>query len=199
MPLPRTRTFGRAVRNGCARTDRLLKPLLGLPPLWTIPDGALQWGCPVTRQSPNCRNSMGTQPLQQLFPPGGIDTGATPASRMPGPATRSTQTPLPAQVATMRRVAHGATASRSIEVGEADLCVACAWTAAVGGPALPATVAAMSRAAKPKAGGLWTRERRAVVAAAVIAMRRCTSRVLGGWLRSRLASAAHVAERAAGR
>ena len=72
---------------------------------------------------------------------------------------------------------------------------AAAVQAAVGGPALPATVAAMSRAAKPKAGGRWTRERRAVVSAAVVAMRRCTSHVLGGWLRGELASAAHVAER----
>ena len=94
----------------------------------------------------------------------------------------------------MRRVAHGATASRSLEVGKADLCVACAWTAAVGGPALPATVAAMNWAAKPKAGGLWPRERRAMVSAAVIAMRRCNS-----WLRSQQASAAHEAERAVGR
>ena len=65
---------------------------------------------------------------------------------------------------------------------------AAAVQAAAGGPALPATVAAMSRAAKPKAGGRWTRERRAVVSAAAPAMRRCTSRGLGGWLRSELAS-----------
>ena len=37
-----------------------------------------------------------------------------------------------------------------------------------------------------------------MVSAAVIAMRRCNSRDLGGWLRSQLASAAHVAERAVG-
>ena len=75
---------------------------------------------------------------------------------------------------------------------------AAAVQAAVGGPALPATVAAMSRAARPKAGGLWPRERRAMVSAAGIAMRRCNGHVLGGWLRSQLASAAHVAERAVG-
>ena len=49
-----------------------------------------------------------------------------------------------------------------------------------------------------EAEGLRTRESRAVVAVAVTAMRRCNSLVLGGWLRSRLASAAHVAERAVG-
>jgi hypothetical protein len=37
-----------------------------------------------------------------------------------------------------------------------------------------------------------------VVSIAATAMRRCNSRVLGGWLRSQLASAAHVAERAVG-
>jgi hypothetical protein len=37
-----------------------------------------------------------------------------------------------------------------------------------------------------------------MVSAAVIAMRRCNSRDLGGWLRSQQASAAHVAERAVG-
>ena len=41
--------------------------------------------------------------------------------------------------------------------------------AAALGPALPATVAVMSRAAKPNAGGLRTREGRAVVSASVTA------------------------------
>jgi hypothetical protein len=91
---------------------------------------------------------------------------------------------------------------RSLEVGEADSFAACAWTtvvqAALRGPALLATVAEMSQAAKPKAEGVKTRESRAVVSVTVSAMRRCNRRVLGGWLRSQLASAAHVAERAVG-
>jgi len=91
---------------------------------------------------------------------------------------------------------------RSLEVGEADSFAACAWTtvvqAALRGPALLATVAEMSQAAKPKAEGVKTRESRAVVSVTVSAMRRSNCRVLGGWLRSQLASAAHVAERGEG-
>ena len=75
---------------------------------------------------------------------------------------------------------------------------AAAVQAAVGGPALLATVAAMSRTAKPKAEGLPAIESRAVVSVAVTAMRRCNSHVLGGWFRSQLASVAHVTERAVG-
>jgi hypothetical protein len=52
-------------------------------------------GVPSRSAKPNCRNSMGAHPVQQLLPPGGIGAGARPAIRMPSPATRSTQMPLP--------------------------------------------------------------------------------------------------------
>ena len=65
---------------------------------------------------------------------------------------------------------------------------AAAVQAAVGRPALLATVAAMSRTAKPEGAACLTRDGRAVVSVAVAVTRRCNSRVRGGGLRSQLAA-----------
>ena len=87
-----------------------------------------------------CSDSMGAQPLQQRFSPSDIDVGA---SRMPSPATRSTQTQLPLSGDDATGGVTVPLPPRSLEVGEADSFAACAWTtavqAAVRGPALLAT------------------------------------------------------------
>jgi hypothetical protein len=118
MPLPRARTFGRTSEKRCARTDRkgrLLQPILDSDhskSRWRTP-----MGVPSHSAKSQCRNLMGARPLQQLLPPGGIDTGATPASRMPSPATRPTQTPLPLRWRRCDGWRHGSTATRGLEVG----------------------------------------------------------------------------------
>ena len=100
--------------------------------MWDSDHSKSQWRnstdeCPAA--PPNAAVQWSPSHYQQLFLPGGIDTGA---NRMPSPAARSTQTPLPALtvVATMRRWLHGAADARSLGVCEADPCVACAWATA---------------------------------------------------------------------
>jgi hypothetical protein len=92
--------------------NRLLKPLLGLRP----PQSPMAHcnGRPAARQSPTAAIQRAPSHSSSC------SRRAALAIRMPSPATRSTQMPLPAQWR-RRDGWRGATASRSLEVGKAAL------------------------------------------------------------------------------